>query len=106
MLEPIRLLLEDILKDRQSHHKKQRAEEQHIIEGGESTQQNRVHESQGLNVGQYQLGQKTTIVDCVSNRPVPCDLYSAYFLQDRDRMGVCGQVQLARLIKTSGRGNY
>ena len=29
--------------------------------------------------GRYQLGQKTTIVDCVSNRPLPCDLYSASF---------------------------
>src|SRR5712664_2684560 len=29
--------------------------------------------------GRYQLGQKTTIVDCVSNPPVPCDLYSSSF---------------------------
>ena len=28
--------------------------------------------------GRYQLGQKTTIVDCVSNRPVPCDLYTSF----------------------------
>jgi hypothetical protein len=40
--------------------------------------------STNLKRWQYQLGQKTTIVDCVSNRPVPCDLYSAYFLQDGD----------------------
>jgi hypothetical protein len=30
---------------------------------------------------QDQLGQKTTIIDCVSNRPLPCDLYSAPSLQ-------------------------
>ena len=28
-------------------------------------------------VGRYRLGQKTTIVDCISNRPLPCDLYTA-----------------------------
>jgi hypothetical protein len=41
------------------------------------TPMGRVHESQGLNAGRYQ---KTTIVDCITsgNRPVPCDLYSAY----------------------------
>ena len=48
------------------------------------TPMGRVHESQSLNAGQY-----PTIVDCVSNRPVPCDLYSAYFLQDHDTSRCC-----------------
>ena len=29
----------------------------------------------------YRLGQKTTVVDCISNRSLPCDLYSAPSLQ-------------------------
>jgi hypothetical protein len=37
----------------------------------------RIRKPKALEPGWYQLGQKTTIVDCVSNRPLPCDLYSA-----------------------------
>jgi hypothetical protein len=36
---------------------------------------------EAYSAGRYQLGQKTTIVGCVSNRPLPCDLYSAPSLQ-------------------------
>ena len=36
--------------------------------------------------GRYQLDQKTTMVDWVSNRPLSCDLYTSPSLQDPDRL--------------------